>query len=392
MPRLLIVSYAYPPLGGIAIIRALTLARKAMDEGWEVAFLAVANDPLYLRDESLSTKAPAVYAYRYPIYLITNRFLRRLLPGKRLLWSFLDSFYDWVPDAVHVGKKLYKKWPYDVIFASAPRFSSLRVARKLKESLNVPAVADLRDSFIYNFAIDYIHPWIRRFWHIYYHNLLSKFDKITAVDYNAIRGINLPHEIIYNGFDEEEFSGDIQKFETFTIGHIGTIYPQYRIESLIKGILKIPLELRNRMRVLFVGDNTDVIRKMKNKMNLDFIEVRSRVPRDEAIEIMRRCHVLLVLSGAVTDALGAKIFECARTGATVLNFAKPGSIPWKFAEETGLAHNVAFDRPREIAKAIVHASKRESFDPPKNIQQYSRDAASEQLLDILSDLVKSSRH
>jgi glycosyltransferase involved in cell wall biosynthesis len=387
LPRLLIISYAYPPLGGIAIIRALTLAKEAHKQGWETALLAVANDPLYLRDPSIETESPPVWAYRYPIYLIINRFLRRILPGKRILWSFLDAFFDWVPAARLVGKMLFEKWPYDAVFASAPRYSSLRVAAELKESIGVAAIADLRDSLLYNFAIDYVHPWIRRFYHIYYNDLLSKFDMITAVDRNAVRGIDLPYKIVYNGYDEEEFRGDVPRYDEFTISYVGTYYPQFKVQGLLRALQTLPKAIRDSIRVQFVGDGSDIFKTEAREYGIDWIEIRNRVPRKEAIKIMRKSHALLVLSGAVTNALGAKIFECARSGATVLNLCQRGNLPWKFVNETNLATNVPYDNPRQIRNEILNAMKRGEHRPPEGIEKYSRQESAKKILSIIEDLI-----
>ncbi len=389
MPRLLVVSYAYPPLGGIAIIRALTLAREAKKKGWEVAFLAVANDPLYLRDPSISTEAKPVWAYRYPIFTITNRFLRRLLPGKQFLWTQLDAFFDWVPDAVRVGKQLYKMWPYDAIFASAPRYSSLRVAAKLKKALGVPTIGDLRDSLLANFTFDYIHPWYRRLLQIYYNRLLSRFDKVTAVDLNAVKGVDQPYEIIWNGYDEEEFQGEVKRYDEFTISYVGTMYDQYDLQPFYNAVKRLQKSSPIPIRYLFVGSGCERVAKMAKKLKLDNFEVKGHVPRSEAIEVMRKSHALLSFAGDATDALGAKIFECARAGCTVLNLSRRHNIPWRFVEESGLAINVDSRSADSIEGAILQATTRTDYAPPNGIDQYSRQRSAERILQILDSLVQS---
>ena len=383
MPRLLIVSYAYPPLGGIAIIRQLTLAREAKKQGWEVAFLAVANDPLYLKDPTISTEAKPVWGYRYPIFMITNRFFRRILPGKQFLWIFLDTFYDWVPGAVKAGKLLHEKWPYDVIFATAPRYSSLRVAAKLKEEFGVPAIADLRDSYLANFTFDYIHPWYHRFLQIYYNKLLSKFDKITAVDQNAVKGVDYSYEIIWNGYDENEFQGEMERYEDFTISYIGTFYEQYHLVPFLKAVRRLKKSSQIPLKFLFVGSGCEIVEKISRKLKIDNLEVMGRVPRAKAIEIMRKSHVLLSFAGDATNALGAKIFECARTGATVLNLSRRNNDPWRFVEETGLAVNVDSRNSKAIEDAILRATERTNYSPPSDIEMYSRQKSARQLLEIM---------
>ena len=227
MPKLLIVAYAYPPLATIGAIRPLTLAREAIEKGWDVRVLTVRNDTTIPHDPKLRSPVETVRAIRIPISYFT-RWLRLLLPGKGILWSFMDYQYDWVPTAVSAGKKIYKSWPYDVVFATAPPFSNLRVGIKLAERFHVPAIADLRDPFINNITRDFLHPQIKEFWARYYYNLLSRFNKRIIVDdciREDLRGLS--YTLIRNGFDETEFRTPAPKrFDKFTIGLIGTVYPE----------------------------------------------------------------------------------------------------------------------------------------------------------------------
>ena len=56
-----------------------------------------------------------------------------------------DPRIAWIRTAIPAGTRLIKEWKPDVIFASAPPYTSLIVACRLSRAFDIPWVADLRD-------------------------------------------------------------------------------------------------------------------------------------------------------------------------------------------------------------------------------------------------------
>jgi glycosyltransferase involved in cell wall biosynthesis len=386
LPRLLIVAYAYPPLATIGAIRPLTLAHEAVKEGWDVTVLTVSNDPTFSKDSSAVSPVRTARAMRIPFSYFT-RWLKFILPGKEMLWSVMDYQHDWVPTAIKRGKRLYKSWPYDVVFSTAPPFSNLRVGGALAEHFNLPSVADLRDPFINNFTRDFLHPWIWGFWKRYYYKLLSKFSEIIIVD-DCIRDelYGLPHHLIRNGYDEDEFSGTPpERFSQFTIGFIGTIYKEFNLKPLFRAFELLPDHIHRNARLLFVGKASELAAKRAEEFGLSRVETMPVVPRKEALEIMKRCHVLVSFG---SDAIGTKIYEYARTGAKSIHIYETKSQhSYEFAEKYGLATSIRADRPAEIADEITAAYRHDSYDYPESTRRFTRRAAAREILGILKELV-----
>jgi hypothetical protein len=59
MPRVLIVAYFFPPLGGGGVHRPLGWARHLPALGWDVTVLASGPAGYWIHDESLSAHVPA---------------------------------------------------------------------------------------------------------------------------------------------------------------------------------------------------------------------------------------------------------------------------------------------------------------------------------------------
>ncbi|RDE17845.1 MAG: hypothetical protein C4K49_00900 [Candidatus Thorarchaeota archaeon] len=387
MPRLLIIAYVFPPLAGAAVMRPLVLAREARKHGWDAAVLTVGHDPKYPTDHTLKSPVRTARAYRYPFFLVINRFLRRLLPGKRILWSILDEFYDWVPSAVRTGRKLYRSWPFDAIVATSPPYSDLRVGARLARDLKVPCIADLRDPFTTNFVIDFVHPAVRRFWHDYYCSILRRFDRIVTVDRIISDEIPFHSEVIPNGYDEEEFSESPQRYPEFTIGYVGTMYAALDTRPLFEALRLLPESVRLSVRVLFVGAHSDLVANVAAKYGISNLATIPQVPRKEALSIMKKCHVLTIFGGTATEAVGSKLFEYARTGATVINVSRRDSGAWRFVEETGLAINVAVDDARRFAQIIEDTFRAGAYRVPKGIEKFSRQHSAASFFRLLDGLL-----
>ncbi|NHJ14707.1 MAG: hypothetical protein EAX95_13590 [Candidatus Thorarchaeota archaeon] len=387
MGKLLIVAYTYPPLATVGAIRPLTLAREASRQGWDVNVLSVEADYAIPRDYSVRSPVKATRAIRVPFSYFT-RWLKYPLKGKGILWSFMDYQYDWVPTAVAAGARLHNKWPFDVIWATAPPFSSLRVGVKLAERYGIPSIADLRDPFINNITRDFLHPWIKEFWSRYYHKLLSHFDRRIIVDDCIIEELRgLSYSLVRNGYDENEFLGQApDKFQKFTVGFVGSVYKELNIEPLFLAFKNLPEEIRMNSMLLFVGKGSALAANYAKKHHIEQFEARPIVPRSEAIDIMKRCHVL-VWFGA--NAVGTKIYEYAQTGAMSLQiYDSDDQHSYRFAEEYGLSHNVRADRIDEISALLLEAYRRNHYDYTKHLKRFTREAAAKDILRIIEEVVK----
>jgi hypothetical protein len=161
MRRVLIVSYYFPPLGGIGSLRALGFAQHLPEFGWEPVVLAPSNGA-YFRDPSLSFPADHVIRTRS---LELSRFGKRLLAAggddvrpatvgplrslarelaRRWLY-FPDGQVGWYPGAVLAGRRRVGEGGFDVIFSSSFPITAHLIARALHRRSGLPWIAEFRD-------------------------------------------------------------------------------------------------------------------------------------------------------------------------------------------------------------------------------------------------------
>lgn len=345
MKNLLMIAYYYPPLAGVATIRPLQLSHYLREFGWDATILTVSEDPDYAHDYSAMSRIPSgqkiARAYKAPVFSRTRKLARKGLRKYPLLFSFVDEHFDWVPWAVRVGEKLLKNQRFDAIYATAPPYSSLRVARALKRRTGLPVVADLRDPFSANEFIAWPTPLHKIFYRAYETKLLNAMDRAVVVNEvlkrDIERNMGLAHlrpAVITNGYDPLDFDGFSPNppKDKFVFGHVGSIHgavtPSPFFASLSRALHRNPA-MRNNVEIVFMGSMQEqlVAREARHFGLSSMVSLRGLRPHREAIELMHQCHVLLLLSGmSLPSVVPARLFEYGAARRPVLSFSKPGLL------------------------------------------------------------------
>src|SRR5262249_41455186 len=63
----------------------------------------------------------------------------------QLLFNFPDKRIGWLPEARRRGLRLLKEWRPDVIFASAPPFTTFLIGYLLSRATGIPLIVEYRD-------------------------------------------------------------------------------------------------------------------------------------------------------------------------------------------------------------------------------------------------------
>ena len=411
MREVLFIAYYYPPLGSVGSVRPLQFSKYLPEYGWKANILSVKNEGHYPIDLSMLSSIPKgqkiVRSYRLPIFNTLRKLTRGPLRRQALLYSFLDAQYDWVPDAIRLGKKLIKESNFDAIIATAPPYSSLRVARALNKKYKIPIIADLRDPYTTNEFMKWPTNCHKKFYSLYERKLLSSFDHLITT--NESHSIDLSKKLgqsrkritmITNGYDPDDFS--VQRGnppnDRFVIGYVGSIYgkvsPRSFFESLNLALKQRP-EMRELTDVVFVGNmQQNYVKSEAKRMGVDdIISIRGFVPHEEALSFIHQCHVLVQFGGMVSRSFPAKIFEYAASGRPTLSFDHP-DVFGDFITRNGLGISVNGLKPDEGAIKII-----EFFDSFKRGERiigpsseesgrFSRKVLTADLASILESVVK----
>jgi glycosyltransferase involved in cell wall biosynthesis len=374
--KILIVAFWFPPSNVIGAVRVGKLARHLDRRGHDVRVLTTNNiggdqsQPLEILKERI------VYTdyrrRRDPLEFLLYPFRSRSAApsvdgsgpisardstgGGWLRQSLRRHYYgvlhipdvrsDWIKTAIPAGRRLIEVWRPDLIFASAPPYTGLIIARRLARAFDIPWVADLRDLWVDNPYYDWPR-WRKPVDAVLERLTLRSAARLVTVSPNwaeaLVRRHGKPADVVYNGYAEEDFPGPpspADAGELLTIRYMGTIYRGFRDPSaLFAAIGLLPDTLRHRVRVEFFGDLSDeVLGAAAAHRVTDSVAVMPRVPYRCALELQMQADVLLLLQS--TDQrdegnLPAKLFEYLYARRPILFIGYERGIAARLVTERG---------------------------------------------------------
>ena len=369
--RVLIVTYYFPPVGGIGVQRTLKYATYLPRWGWTPVIVAPGDPAFPVRDLSLMAtlpadlevhrtsslepgKVPNVAARRFGRHgagvpsgagVATDlgragvgsgpaaKILRKMTVVWNRVWAavlFPDAVVPWRPFAVRAGKRANRRKPVDVIYSSAAPITTHLIAASLKKSTGRPWVADFRDPWVGNpFAAPMSRPkrWLQRRQE---RSIVRQADRVVLAmdglrDMFVARYPELTDKFVYipNGYDRNDVSGLVPipgEVGRFTILFAGSLYRPGELEAMLGGVERLMArrpDLRARLRVQFVGRVSADNRRLADAYTApgrigDVVSFEGFVPRHVALARMAGADALLQLMTAEPGTemfVGGKLLE-----------------------------------------------------------------------------------
>lgn len=349
--RLLLVSHAFPPFNSVGAVRPAKLARHLGLHGHEVEVLTCAHQPY---PPGLPLDLPASRVHYAPGRSIdaplawlrggaarvargglaggiaADSCLGRLGACYRTLLHWPDAHWGWVGAATRAGLSLLQRPGFDLIYATAPAYSALRVADRLARASGLPWVAELRDLWTDGHA--YRQPaWRRALERRWENALLSSAQALVTVSQplaQRLARFGKPVWEVRNGFDPEDFedlvrpTGLIGEPDALDIAFTGNVYDgPYDVDSFCAGLSHYRAAgLRARVHV--AGRNTGALRAAAQRHGVQgCFDFQPTLPRHRVLALQRHADVLLTFLWPAAGGAGlysAKLFEYAGAGRPVL--------------------------------------------------------------------------
>ncbi|MCZ6817414.1 MAG: glycosyltransferase, partial [Planctomycetota bacterium] len=308
--------------------------------------------------------------------------------------------------------EILRQHRFDLILASFPPASAVKLALLLHQATGVPLVLDFRDRW---FGPGGYEPQQER--SRQRHKTLERtavgaatgivtvsepLAEALASEFSLDAGRILP---ILNGFEPIESPSTVEppirKTHRFVVAHVGTVIGRNRPDLLFKSLVGIKADLRMREVLFrFVGN---LSRAYLSRAGLeDIVQSTGLLPRDRARTEMFGADALLLLIGSYVGRWGhnAKLFEYLQTGRPILCLEEaPGT-----SNDRRLLERHAGDRsffaavhnPDEIARSIgairafCSGSAIGSAVGDVALEQYSRRHLAARLSEFLSRAVEST--
>ena len=420
--RVLIIAYYFPPMGGSGVQRPVKFAKYLKKKGWDPVVLAPQAGAYLAADESLELeiaesgiRVERVGVRGVPQSLIKGKktvryteFAGRML---RLFTSWFmlpDNKKGWIEPAVKRAEKLLNEEHFDAVFATAPPYSNLIIAARLKDRFDITVVMDLRDDWLNSHLIRYPTSFHRSKMTRLEKETLEKADAITVVNAAYKKGISERIElsaeitVIPNGFDPDDFAATENQDEIsgkMKFLYSGLFYGKRQPDHFLKA-LKMAAEqssdFATNVIMQFQGGLEKRHLNLIQKLELEEIVTDlGYLSHKEAVQNLVKSDALVLImaeqphAGAVTTG---KMFEYFGSTKPVLAMIPPGESE-QLLNEYGSSF---ISGPEDVTKTAENLLnmyslwETQSF-PDANIEfikQFDRNILSEKLSDVVSNLIQ----
>ena len=390
----LIVSYLFPPRGGVGVQRVTKIVKYLPRYGFQPIVLtvkkpkgSVAEDPALLNEIPRDVAVVRTKSIEpYHIYKalggkkkqddpsfrkeqvagVKRSFISNLYYHYQRRYLIPDTKIGWLKPAVRAGIKIVKKYAPRMILSTSPESTAHLVALKLHRKFKIPFIADFRD------------PWVSGFYSLdrpalaaakerrMEFNVLNEADAVTVVMQSYVDGFLSNHtniheqkfHIIPNGFDESDYENiSAREFDKFTIVHTGSIYHQRSPVPFFKAVsefLKRNPDAKDEINIILMGrvDKSYLSDAQTLGIN-NVIEIESFASHEKSLMSQLGADVLLLLSEGV---MTAKVYEYLRAGKPIIGFAPDGEMT-KQISDWGVGRIFTHEQTNEAASFLSEMYK-----------------------------------
>lgn len=341
--KILIITYYWPPSGGVGVQRWMNFAIQLKKRGWEPWVLTPENPQFEIKDEKLLERVEDIPVVRLPIWepfnlfhaLTGNKNRKNVQQGlilEKSQRSIKDNFMIWIrgnlliPDprvfwvrpAAKRAIKLIEEEGIPTIITTGPPHSIHLIGKRVKRKTGVKWLADFRD------------PWSK--WDVLeklktssialgIHKRLEK-SVLEIADVGVTVSSRLAEslggiEVIHNGITTRNQSTSALNSSHFTIGYFGLLNElrnPRQLWHLLDQMCRENQVFANKLRIRIGGIVSESIKAEINELN----ELKSKVeflgylPHESIQDEYRKCDVLLLLLNKSSNSgwiLPVKFFE-----------------------------------------------------------------------------------
>lgn len=428
--KVLIITYHWPPSGGISVLRCLKIAKYLSSFGWEPIIYKPKNAQYEFLDSTNNKDIPKDITIlehsilepfnvfkklsgrkkndsQNPVY-VRDRKQKRI--DKLAIWVRANFFIPdarslWIKPSVKYLSKYLKENKVDAIFSDGPPHTNTAIASKLVKKFNIPWLADFQDPWT---QVDYYKMFpISKRAHRKHSQMeqetFARAKKITiaspswAKDLEDIGANNVSP--IYYGYDEDDYASlNINEDGYFSFVHAGLLGIDRSPDTLIKALSDIKKEnhlFGEKLKIRLAGlVDYSIIQKMEKaglKENLEYVGKRSR---SEAIDLIFNGKILLLPLNKADNVKGripGKLFELLRVNKPILCLGPNTSDTSLIIKNTEAGTTINYDNYNEL-KEFINLNF-ENFisgnfkGTTKNIEEYSNYNQTKKVAQFLDAIV-----
>ncbi|HMH05843.1 MAG TPA: glycosyltransferase family 4 protein [Terriglobales bacterium] len=371
MPRVLLITYHFPPSPAIGSVRPMGLAKYLPQFGWEPVVLTpkLPDGPhpavqiieteyqdvlgLWKSRFGLDPKRGIHQQFSLPRAKTPNAVLphTRLMKWLRPLLLFPDDTKGWTRFAMDAIARLKEQAPVDAIITTSPPITCNLIGVQAKQMLGVPWLADFRDLWTQDTLAR--NNGKNAIFHLLDQRLegriLAKADALVTVSEPWVerfqeKAPKTPIHCITNGFDPEDFAFlPVPLTRSFSITYTGLLYEGKRDPSPLLEVLSELIQsgtlVRSDVVVRFYGPFEPWLQVLVGKYGLEgVVQIHDLVTRDEALRSQAESQLLLLIGWHDLRERGqhtGKLFEYLGSKRPILALGGSHGVMSEVLEETG---------------------------------------------------------
>ncbi|HMJ14656.1 MAG TPA: glycosyltransferase [Polyangiaceae bacterium] len=361
--KALLVSYAYPPVGGVGVQRVLKLTKYLPQHGVTPAVLTVENPSVPLEDGSLSRDIPAGtrivrartlepgYGVKQLAWQASaarsedwKSRVKRALTGVAKQLLLPDPQVLWQPSAQRaLAARLFSTEADDLVFVTAPPFSQFLLAPLVRLKRGTALVLDYRDEWTtYRSAYEMMGSLSALTGETLERVLVRRAHAITTAT-DAFRDELLARfpfldparvHTIPNGYDPDDFPTTLPDPPTdrFVATYAGTVLKMTSPRGFLAAVRLLhdrEPALARSLHVNFLGRVVETERELFDGMERFGVERLGYVEHDKVMDHLARSHLLLTLVAAVPGnerIYPGKMFEYMYLGRPCMISVPTGAL------------------------------------------------------------------
>ncbi|HSK11947.1 MAG TPA: glycosyltransferase, partial [Phnomibacter sp.] len=433
LKKVLIITYYWPPCGGIGVLRCLKFAKYLRAWGWEPVIFTADGAHYPSIDHSNDKDIPeGITILRQPIWEpyhlykfitgqkkdanVNNVFYasekKRGLTHNISVWLRSNFFIPdaraaWIDPSVKFLLKYLKAHPVDALLSNGPPHSNTRIATLLKKATGIPWLADFQDPWS---QVDYFGMLKLTRWGRHRHlrmeqEVFRHADAITIVsdrwkkDLEKIGAKNVT--TVAWGYDPDDFR-DLPEGESehFSITHTGILGTDRHPALLLNAIQDLKIEMpgiADDLRIQLAGlVDTGIRSDIENRGLQDNVVYLGSMERRKALELTVKSKVLLLILNRQENAAGripGKFFEYMAAGRPIFCIGPAESDVRTIMEAKALGYYCPFDDAplaKSYMKELYEKFLKGSLGKytPRGVEEYSNYNLTAKISGILNSITE----
>ncbi|UKN02785.1 glycosyl transferase family 1 [Paracrocinitomix mangrovi] len=355
MKKVLIITYYWPPAGGIGVLRCLKIAKYLRSFGYEPVIYTVKNPSYPFEDQSNFKDIPenieVIRGAVVEFEAVFKKLIRRQKQSvnnivfgpekqnwfvKLAMWVRANYFIPdaksrWIKPSVKILSKYLEENKIDAIFSDGPPHTNTVIACEIAKKFGIPWLSDYQDPWT---QVDYYSKFplskkADKKQKALEQEAFKYADKIVSASPSFSAGLEdigaKNTDVLYYGYDEDDFKDLVPvPDKEFTLVHAGILAGDRYPENLVKVVgelIKKKESFRQHFRLKLMGSVEETtLNKIKEFIPEENLILTGHVSRERVLQELINSHILLILVNKENSKgrIPGKLYEYFRAQRPIL--------------------------------------------------------------------------